>query len=47
MSTYLENSRNPDRKGGEGGVNPYGQPDHKKTVIFFDDSPKQVSVIKM
>ena len=25
-----------DRKGGGGGVNPYSQPDRKKTV-FFDD----------
>ena len=31
-------SRDPDRKGG--GVNPYGQPDRKKTV-FFDDFPKK------
>ena len=35
MSTYFEKSRHPDRKGG---VNPYGQPDRKKTV-FFDDFP--------
>ena len=27
-------------KGGGRGVNPYGQPDRKKTVIFFDDFPK-------
>ena len=27
-----------DRKGGGGGVNPYSQPDRKKTV-FFDDRP--------
>ena len=27
-----------DRKGGGGGVNPYSQPDRKKTV-FFDDFP--------
>ena len=38
MSTYFEKSQHPDRKG-EGGVNPYGQPDSKKTV-FFDDFPK-------
>ena len=25
---------------GEGGVNPYGQPDRKKTVFFLDDFPK-------
>ena len=30
--------------GGEGGVNPYGQPDRKKTVIFFDDSPNNSNV---
>ena len=30
-----------DRKGGGGGANPYGQPDRKKTVIFFDDFPKE------
>ena len=29
-------------RGGEGGVNPYGQPDRKKTVIFFDDFPKSL-----
>ena len=37
MSTYFEKSQHPDRKG-EGGVNPYGQPDSKKTVFY--DSPK-------
>ena len=37
MSTYFEKiTQHPDRKGG--GVNPYGQPDRKKTV-FFDDFP--------
>ena len=40
MSTYFEKiTQHPDRKGGVGGVNPYGQPDRKKTV-FFDNSPK-------
>ena len=39
----MKKSQHPDRKGGEeGGVNPYGQPDRKKTVIFFDDIPKDV-----
>ena len=33
MSTYFEKSRHPDRKGG--GVNPYGQPDRKKTGFFL------------
>ena len=26
--------------GGGEGVNPYGQPDRKKTVFFLDDFPK-------
>ena len=40
MSTYFEKITNPWLWGG-GGVNPYGQPDRKKTVIFFDDFPKE------
>ena len=28
-----------DRKGGGGGVNPYGQPDRKISVFFIDDFP--------
>ena len=40
MSTYFEKSQHPDRKG-EGGVNPYGQPDSKKTVLF-DEFPYRV-----
>ena len=35
----MKKSQHPDRKGG--GVNPYGQPDRKKTVFFLDDFPKQ------
>ena len=35
--THQKNSQKADRK--EGGVNPYGQPDRKKTVFFYD-SPK-------
>ena len=26
-------------RGGGGGVNPYGQPDRKISVFFFDDFP--------
>ena len=33
MSTYFEKSQHPDLNGG--GVNPYGQPDRKKTVFFM------------
>ena len=35
----MTKSQHPDRKRG-GGVNPYGQPDRKKTVFFLDDFPK-------
>ena len=34
-----KNHKSADRKGGEG-VNPYGQPDRKISVFFFDGFPK-------
>ena len=36
----IKKHKTADRKGG-GGVNPYGQPDRKISVISFDDFPYQ------
>ena len=44
MSTYFEKSQHPDRKG-EGGVNPYGQPDSKNTVFFLTTSLNILTIL--
>ena len=38
MYTSEKKHKSPDRKGGGGGVNPYGQPDRKISVCFFTPS---------
>ena len=47
MSTYFEKNHNTlTVRGGGGGVNPYGQPDRKKTVFFLDDFPKDSHTLR-